>query len=109
MRKDKTIKRNMNELIKALNKRAALLERSIKLAEKEEKTLPDGRLRVSRKQYYKITANHPKATTSQGLFASRIMFSRNPQPAGFWNIIQEIMTFGGHKGKCLREACVKES
>jgi hypothetical protein len=57
MRKDKTIKRNMNELIKALNKRVALLERSIKLAEKEEKTLPDGRLRVSRKRYYKITAN----------------------------------------------------
>ena len=39
-----------------------------------------------------LQTSHPKATASQGFFASRIKFLRNPQPAGFWNIIQEIMT-----------------
>ena len=57
IRKDIAGKRNMNELTKTLNKRIALLERAIKLARNEEKTLPDGRLRVSRKRYYKIVAD----------------------------------------------------
>lgn len=48
----------MNELIEMLNRRRVLLEKAIRLADKEEKTFPDGSLRVSRSprqtRYYQM-------------------------------------------------------
>ncbi|MCR4689915.1 MAG: hypothetical protein K5739_01030 [Lachnospiraceae bacterium] len=54
----------MIDLIRILNKRKELLERSIKIAEREEKKLPEGRLRVSKTarqtRYYKMTDGSDK-------------------------------------------------
>lgn len=54
----------MNDLIKTINTRLEQLQRAIKLAEKEENTFPDGRLRVSKNlrqtRYYKMTDSEDK-------------------------------------------------
>lgn len=54
----------MNELLKTLNTRLEMLRRAMSLAEKGEKTFPDGHLRVSRNKrqtrYYKMTDSSDK-------------------------------------------------
>lgn len=54
----------MNELLKVLNTRLEMLRRALSLAEKGEKTFPDGHLRVSRNKrqtrYYKMTDSSDK-------------------------------------------------
>lgn len=54
----------MNELLNVLNTRLELLKRAMRLAEKDEKTFPDGRLRVSKNsrqtRYYKMSDSADK-------------------------------------------------
>lgn len=61
-RKDNS--KHMDKLVKMINARLELLRRAVKLAEKDEKTFPEGRLRVSRSprqtRYYKMTDSSDK-------------------------------------------------